>query len=211
MPRRVREGVDEKLWNDNWLVVCMKQESRSMKGKEMNWRVRYAKYLRAGNVAMVPIYIFFILVPLFYEWETIVPPDESLLVVSGTLTYRWNGTRHGVEPGVLTATKAYYFTCRNGLVGSRHDCPNLTRLKIKRLIGKPAKAWWFKHKVYPMKEDMRLVRLVVGGEEVLNSDNVRHHIEEMKQSIPWYGGVALVFFIAVALYLEKIKWRIDHG
>jgi len=175
------------------------------------WKIKYAKLIRIGNWLLIPIYIFVVGLPLYYEWVTNVPVMERLNTVSGELIYKWTGGRTGAMPGIKLSGVDYYFTCRDGLIGNRHDCPNLYLQKIKNLAGGEATAWWFEHEVYPFLKENKLIRLTVGGEDVFDPGRERERIERSRKSAPWYALIMFVFSVVVALYFEYLKRKIEHG
>lgn len=174
-------------------------------------RRKYAKLIRFGNWLLIPIYILIVGLPLYYEWVTNIPVIGRLNTISGELTYKWTGGRTGAIPSIKSSGVDYYFTCRDGLIGNRHDCPNLYLQKIKNLTGREATAWWFEHDVYPFLKENKLIRLTVDGEDVFDSERERNRIERSRKNAPWYALIMFVFSVVVALYFEYLKRKIEHG
>jgi hypothetical protein len=173
-------------------------------------KVRYARLIRIGNWCLVPIYLVLVVLPLYCEWTSEIPPLQSLRRIDGILTYKLVSGRAGTLVGVTTESGTRYYTCRTGLFGSKHDCGNFYFDRIQPLAGKPVSVWWFDQTVYPFSNQQRLVRLVMDGKEVIGVDDTIRSTERQRNNAPWYAAGILVFFLAIALYFESIARKVTR-
>ncbi|MFZ5659598.1 MAG: hypothetical protein ACOY5C_07065 [Pseudomonadota bacterium] len=175
-----------------------------------SWEQRYVRWLRFGNWLLIPIYVLLIFVPLYYEATAMIPSKDGLQLSRGELIYKWTGRRGALIGLRFENETIHYFTCRSGLLGKSHDC-FLSVQELKRLTGKPAAVWWFEQPVYPFATQHRLARLIVDGREKVSLEVTIKRVRRANEDAPWLAAGLLVFFVATAIYFERLARRIERG
>lgn len=176
---------------------------------ESRWKRRFVSWVRIGNWLLIPIYIFVIALPLYYEWKTEIPSVEQFNRADGNLVYK-RIVKKGALIGLKSDEGAQYFTCRPGLFTNTHDCLISTQM-LDGLIERPATVWWFEQTIYPLSTQRRLVKLVVDGQEKVSIAMTEKRTDRASEDAPWFAVGLSVFFVLIAIYFERLARRIEHG
>lgn len=170
----------------------------------------YVRSLRIGNGLLLPIYVFLILIPLYYEATAKIPAQNDLHVSRGALTHKWTGKQGALIGLTFQDGTIHYFTCSSGSFSRSHDC-FLDVHALERLAGKPAVVWWFEQPIYPFSTQHRLARLEVDGQEKVSLGTTVKRMQRANKNAPWYAAGLLVFFAGVAMYSESVARKLERG
>jgi hypothetical protein len=83
--------------------------------KDKSWRLTYVRWSRRSNWLVSFFYVFFILVPLYYEYKTEIPPDDALQKMKGTFLNKHIG-KAGYLVELSSGEGKETFTCRKNLI-----------------------------------------------------------------------------------------------
>lgn len=169
------------------------------------WRSNYAYWLRKSNWLLIPIYLFAVLIPLYYEATAEIPPTEKLHVTDGMLVIKWIPRRRELT-GLQNEAGNIYFTCRIGVFSKKNNCIS-TFDEAKKLVGKRATIWWFEQTIFPFSTQRRLVRLVVDGQEKISLARTLQATRSASGNARWEAVGLFVFFVAVAVYSGRTARR----
>lgn len=165
------------------------------------------RHVRIGNLLLVPLYVFAILLPFGYTWRAEIPPPDQLQVITGELTHQDVGRGGDRLTGLKTASGTLYFSCAT----AKFDHPNcLKPPEYERLQGKVATVWWFEQPIYPFIKQKRLVRLLADDKERKTYEMTLRDTESAKKIAPWFMVVAAILFLSIGVGFERAIRRQDH-
>jgi hypothetical protein len=165
-------------------------------------RKAYVRKMRRSLWLFPFIYIFFSIIPIYYEYKTEIPPDDALNKTDGKFLYRHIG-KGGYIVEMFDGGGKHSFTCRKNIfLGNSHSCLFIKGDDFSPFNGKAATVWWFDQEIYPFIHQQRLVRLVVNDHELVSRAETIASAENSISVAPWFSLVFLVFMILFAYYVE---------
>jgi hypothetical protein len=167
------------------------------KTTESWWRFKYVKRKPQGQWLALTFYIFVLVIPLFYEYRTEIPPDETLIKTEGVFFYKHAGRRRGYIVELSDGEKKENFTCRENMFLGIHTCFYPEDLDFGVFNGKTATVWWFDQEIYPFVHQRRLVRLAMNDEELVSRAKTIADAEASIRSNIWCAVGFFVFMITL--------------
>lgn len=153
------------------------------------------RYMTFAWVAPL-VYLIFGIVPLVYEFATNIP--NELNVSEGVLSFEKKGRDTWTK---LTNVKGEeIFTCANGFRLSA-DC--FAPAEMQNLKNKEAKIFWFKHNVFPMVANSKLVALQIDGMEVISRKKTEEGMVRSKRFGFWAYFIMLIFILSISAFFFK--------
>lgn len=162
------------------------------------WRTLW----RSGAWIGIPIYLFYIFVPCYYEYIAKVPDESELYHDKGVFIYKHSGGRMGYLMGVESNGEKKYYTCSNGY-GSRHDC--IFSDEFKDLKRQSVSLWWFWQSTHWGSKHQRVVRLRINEHEWVTREGTELSIDRRKKNNVWFFSIYTLFCFLVMLFMYKAE------
>lgn len=161
----------------------------------------YKKLFFTGMFIAIPIYIFCVLIPIYYEYNTKLPDTDKTLTSVGYISKKEITPKKGYMIELNNDGQSNLYTCSNGFFGEHHSCLPINI--INEILGKKAEIKFFVQKIYPTVQQNRLLELHVNGKELIGYQDTKNKIEKNRNVPVFFGIGILVFYIFIILTLRR--------